>query len=190
MSFLDKRPHTRGAPCARGPDRPCSGTGASDVLCTGAEDSAMRRIEVISGPERRRRWSGEQKRAIVAEAFAPGSSVSAVARRVDVIPGQIYRWRRELAGAAVGFAEVVVSPASYAAADAGAPAIEIELASHIRIRIPTTTPGDLACAFVKAVVTPDDRATDRRPGVDRWRPYRYEARNERARASGAGDASP
>jgi transposase-like protein len=31
----------------------------------------MRRMEVISGPERRRRWSEEQKLAIVAEAFVP-----------------------------------------------------------------------------------------------------------------------
>jgi transposase len=38
----------------------------------------MSRVEVLSGPERRRRWSEEQKRAIVAEAFAPGASVSAV----------------------------------------------------------------------------------------------------------------
>lgn len=36
----------------------------------------MSRVEVLSGPERRRRWSTEQKRSIVAEAFAPGASVS------------------------------------------------------------------------------------------------------------------
>ena len=54
----------------------------------------MSRVEVLSGPERRRRWSAEQKRSIVAEAFAPGASVCAVARRLDVVPGQIYRWRQ------------------------------------------------------------------------------------------------
>jgi transposase len=32
----------------------------------------MSRVEVLSGPERRRRWSTEQKRSIVAEAFASG----------------------------------------------------------------------------------------------------------------------
>ena len=103
----------------------------------------MRRIEVMSGPERRRRWSSEQKRAIVAEAFAPGSSVSAVARRVDVVPGQIYRWRQELAGAAVGFGEVVVSPPSCATTAAHAPAIEIELARAASIpnEISPATPG-------------------------------------------------
>jgi transposase len=113
----------------------------------------MRRVEVISSPERRRRWSQEQKRAIVAEAFAPGASVSAVARRVDVVPKQIYRWRRELCNAAVGFAEVVVSPSSYERAEAKGPAVEIEVGSDIRIRIPTTTSKELACAVIKAVVS-------------------------------------
>jgi transposase len=58
----------------------------------------MSRVEVMSGPERRRRWSEDQKRSIVAEAFAPGASVSEVARRMDIVPGQIYRWRHELLG--------------------------------------------------------------------------------------------
>jgi transposase len=112
----------------------------------------MRRVEVISGPERRRRWSEEQKRAIVAEAFAPDASVSAVARRVDVLPGQIYRWRRELCSAAVGFTEVVVSLSSYERAQAKGPAVEIQVGSDIRIRIPTTTSKELACAVIKALV--------------------------------------
>jgi transposase len=72
----------------------------------------MRHVEVISGRERRQRWNEGQKRAIVAEAFAPGASVSEVARRADVVPGQIYRWRRDLGCAVAGFAEVVVAPPS------------------------------------------------------------------------------
>jgi hypothetical protein len=44
----------------------------------------MSGVEVLSGPERRRRWSAEQKRSVVAEAFAPGASVCEVARRRDV----------------------------------------------------------------------------------------------------------
>jgi transposase len=118
----------------------------------GAKDGVMRRVEVISGPERRRRWSEEQKRAIVAEAFAPGASVSAVARRVDVVPKQIYRWRRELCNAAVGFAEVVVSPSSYERAEAKGLSVEIEVGGDVRIRIPTTSSKELACAVIKAVV--------------------------------------
>ena len=47
-------------------------------------------------PERRRRWSAEQKRAIVAESLAPGAVVTEIARRAEICPGQIYRWRREI----------------------------------------------------------------------------------------------
>jgi transposase len=122
------------------------------MVCTGAEDGAMSRIEVMSGPERRRQWSGEQKRAIVAEAFAPSASVSEVARRRDVVPGQIYRWRREFGGAAAGFAEVVVSPSSCERPGADAAAIEIDVGAGIKVRIPMTTPTELACAVIKAVV--------------------------------------
>jgi transposase len=111
----------------------------------------MSRAEVISGPERRRRWSEEQKRAIVAEAFAPGASVSAVARRTDIGTGQIYRWRRELGDAVVGFAEVVVSP-PHERPEVDAAAIEVALGADIRVRIPVTTPASLACAVIKAVM--------------------------------------
>ena|SRR5215471_4613064 len=49
------------------------------------------------------RWSEGQKRAIVEEAFAPGASASEGARRVVIVPEQIYRWRREFGSAAAGF---------------------------------------------------------------------------------------
>ena len=115
----------------------------------------MSRVEVMSGPERRRRWSEEQKRAIVAEAFAPGASVSEVARRRDVVSGQIYRWRRELGGSAVGFAEVVVSPppAPPHVMSEAAVAVEIEFGTDIRVRLPMTTPKELACAVIKTLAT-------------------------------------
>ena len=112
----------------------------------------MSRVEVLSGPERRRRWSADQKRAIVAEAFASGASVCEVARRVDVIPGQIYRWRHELRRAAPGFAEVVVAPEPNERAAAGAPAMEIELGRDVRVRIAATAPKELASAVIKALV--------------------------------------
>jgi len=54
----------------------------------------MTRVQVITGPERRRRWADEQKRAIVEASFAPGSVVAEIARRADVRPSQIYRWQQ------------------------------------------------------------------------------------------------
>jgi len=110
----------------------------------------MSRVEVLSGPERRRRWSAEEKRLMVAEAFAPGASVYAVARRRDVVPGQIYRWRNELRSAA-GFAAVVVAPEPNERSTAGAPAMEIEFGRDIRVRIAATAPQDLASAIIKAL---------------------------------------
>jgi hypothetical protein len=62
-------------------------TGASNSVCSGARDGAMARFEVITGPERRRRWSAEQKRTIVSESLAPGAVVTEIARRAD--PGGV-----------------------------------------------------------------------------------------------------
>ena len=112
----------------------------------------MSRVEVLPGPERRRRWSAEQKRSIVAEAFAPGASVCEVARRRDVVAGQIYRWRRDLRSDATGFAEVVVAPDRSERSGTDVPALTIELGRDIRVRIHARTrlvAGDhLACAHL------------------------------------------
>jgi len=116
----------------------------------------MARVEVITGPERRRRWSEEQKRAIVAASLAPGAVISEVARRADIGAGQIYRWRKEFGAIANGFAPVLLAssdPAAVAANDPACdePAIEVEFAGKIRVRIPASMPADLAAAVIKAL---------------------------------------
>jgi len=114
----------------------------------------MARFALISGPERRRRWSEERKREVVAAAFAPDAIVAEVARRADVRPGQIYRWRRELRSGGAGFAAVVVT----AEADCGpgiasrsGEAIEIQFSGVACLRIPPSTPPELAAAVVRAL---------------------------------------
>ena len=52
---------------------------------------------LITGPERRRSWSEDQKLALLAAAFSPGAKVSEVARRADICTSLIYRWRRDFA---------------------------------------------------------------------------------------------
>jgi hypothetical protein len=52
------------------------------------------RVEVITSVQRRRRWSAEEKARIVQETFAPGMSVSLVARQHGVAPNQLFTWRR------------------------------------------------------------------------------------------------
>jgi transposase len=107
----------------------------------------MARFEVITGPERRRRWSAEQKRAIVTESLALGAVVTEIARRAEIRPGQIYRWRQEI-GVGHGFAQVLIAPVGDGAG-CPAPAIEIEFAGKARVRIPASVPTGLAAA-VKA----------------------------------------
>ena len=117
----------------------------------------MARVEVLTGPERRRRWSEEQKRAIVAASLAPGAVISEVARRADVGAGQIYRWRKELGAVANGFAQVLIAPPEMAAAtaeepsSAAEPAIEVDFAGKVRVRIPGSVSAALAAAVIKAL---------------------------------------
>jgi len=53
------------------------------------------KAEILVGPERRRRWSGEEKARIVAEATAADARVADIARQHGVSRSLIYTWRRE-----------------------------------------------------------------------------------------------
>ncbi|MGH7169219.1 MAG: IS66-like element accessory protein TnpA [Gemmataceae bacterium] len=48
----------------------------------------------LDGRREKRHWSREEKRRIVAESFAPGASVSVVARRHDLSANMLFAWRR------------------------------------------------------------------------------------------------
>jgi transposase len=61
----------------------------------GERPTGVRRIELITGAERRRRWSEDDKVRIVVASFAPGANVSEVARRNGLSPQQLFAWRRE-----------------------------------------------------------------------------------------------
>ena len=80
---------------------------------SGRMSARSRRIEVITGVERRRRWSWEQKRAIVEESLSPDASLAAIARRHEIGTGQLYTWRRQFLSSrlteAGGFARVEVA---------------------------------------------------------------------------------
>ena len=53
-------------------------------------------IEIITGRERRRRWSTETKLRIVAEAEEPGARLTDVAARHGVYPSLLFTWRRQV----------------------------------------------------------------------------------------------
>ena len=74
------------------------------------------RAEVL-GPERRRRWSVDQKLAIVGEFERPGSSGAVVAQRYGISTGLLYTWRRQAHGLRArsrslvpGFMPMVIAP--------------------------------------------------------------------------------
>src|SRR5277367_5161820 len=55
----------------------------------------VRRLEVITGTVRRRRFSDDDKARIVEETLVPGAVVSEVARRHGLSPQQLFGWRRQ-----------------------------------------------------------------------------------------------
>ncbi len=108
------------------------------------EPKEIRRLEVITGVGGRRAWSNEDKGRIIAESFAVGANVSAVARRYGLRPQQVYAWRRLArdgglalpSEGALGFVPVIAAenePTPSAAAPSGI--VEIEIAGTV-IRVP------------------------------------------------------
>jgi transposase len=80
---------------------------------TSTKADEFRRIEVITGIGRRRRWTDEEKAWIVAESLEPTTTVSAVARRYGLHASQLFTWRQQLAAPAAcegpAFVPVVVT---------------------------------------------------------------------------------
>ena len=120
----------------------------------------MMGLEIISGVERRRRWSVADKLRIVAEADEPGATVVEVARRHEISRSILWAWSKQArAGvlttpAPLGFLPVVVDavsavaePIAAASASSAAPlttdaapsldhrAITITLANGTRLEI-------------------------------------------------------
>ena len=88
----------------------------------------------------RRAWPEALKREIVAAAFAPGASVSVVARQYDVNTNLLFSWRQRFTRVAVNAAPQLVpvtitADAPPASASAAHDMIEIELPSGCRVRV-------------------------------------------------------
>lgn len=54
------------------------------------------RDDAAKAVHRRRRWTNEEKKAIVRETEGPGASISAVARKYGIAPRLLFAWRRQL----------------------------------------------------------------------------------------------
>ena len=98
----------------------------------------FRRVEVITGVARRRRWTDEEKARIVAESLDPATTASAVARRYGLHASQLFTWRQQLersasaatARGAPGFVPVLLAEDSAAPVTA-AGRMEIALGSVV-----------------------------------------------------------
>jgi transposase len=53
-------------------------------------------MEIITGVERRRRWSVDEKLRIVAETEQPGAGIAEIARRYEISRGLLWNWRSQL----------------------------------------------------------------------------------------------
>jgi transposase len=80
------------------------------------EGGPYQRVEVITGRQRRRRWTAEEKARIVAESLEAEANISDVARRHGVARGLLTIWRRQLSSGGGGhepvqsFATVKIDP--------------------------------------------------------------------------------
>ena len=116
-----------------------------------------RRVEVLTGPGRRRAWDAATKARAVAESYAPGAVVSEVARRWQIAPQQLFTWRREAraaspeasAAAVLEFVPILADPAAADPASSGA-LLEVALAGAV-VRVSPGVDPALLTAVLRAV---------------------------------------
>ena len=121
-------------------------------------------MEIILG-QARRRWSEDEKRALVAETFADGQTVNGVARRHNISRSMLFGWRKQYCGT-LGFAPPSTpigltpdaitgpepgTPPTSPARPAAMPLIELEFASGARLRISGSADPGLVTAVMQAL---------------------------------------
>lgn len=122
----------------------------------GHKSARSSRVEVITRNDRRRTWTLDQKREIVAESLGPGLTPTEVARKHAISSGQLYTWRQQVLGGQMtllshgpsDFAQVEMTPApqppdapddkNSAPVTRSAGLIEITLPSGVMLRVDAT----------------------------------------------------
>jgi transposase len=128
-------------------------------------------VTVLSGPERRRRWTTAEKLRLVEETLAPGAKTAEVARRHDIHPHLLHCWRRQAQqgvltdgteanpapAGAIGFvaAAIAAQGPSLPATAPSAPGrmIEIEFAAGGRMRITGPFASSTVIALIRALAS-------------------------------------
>jgi transposase len=118
----------------------------------------MAQVTLISGPERRRRWSSADRARILSAIEAPGAVVAEVARREDICTSLVYKWRlaARKRSKRTEFTPVIVeagpatspAPPSVGAGEPGVITVDLDGA---RIRICADAPATLIAATLKAL---------------------------------------
>ena len=116
----------------------------------------MGQVTFISGRERRRHWSAEDRARILAGISEPDAVVAEIARREDICTSLVYKWRREVrkGAARVEFAPVIVEAASSSALaplgveKSGVIVVEV---NEARVRIHAEASAALVAATLKAL---------------------------------------
>jgi transposase len=111
----------------------------------------MTQVTLLTGPERRRRWSPAERATILAAAFTPGAVVADVARQFEVSTSLIYKWRRDRLPAAEGFSPVVLAEAPRRrGVGSHEPVILLEL-GQVHVSIFSSAPPPLVTAALRAL---------------------------------------
>jgi len=135
-------------------------------------EGEFRWIGLLTGPGPQRRWSAAEKARIVAETLVPGAVVSAIARRWQVCPQQVFGWRRAARAGDVtlvtgserpAFVPIVGAAACPMVTEAApstpamsgppvppAPAVEVTLAGAV-VRVASGADGALLTPVLRAV---------------------------------------
>jgi transposase len=115
----------------------------------------MAHVTLMTGPERRRRWSLDERREILMAAFSPGAIVTDLARHYEVATSLIYKWRREVCAVReeAGFipAMMIDDHAGREPVSRSEPAIIVELARGARVTISAGAPASIVSATLRAL---------------------------------------
>lgn len=112
----------------------------------------MAQMTILAGPERRRRWSDEQRERILSDAFQSGARVCDVARRHDVARSLIYQWRRAARRQAEpAFVPAVLLDELPETVVEATPAIVLDLPDGGQLRIFASASPALAVAALQAM---------------------------------------
>ena len=113
----------------------------------------MAQITLLTGPERRRRWSDAEPERILAAAFAPGAIVANISRQFEVSTSLIYKWREQALAvrSSAAFAPAVLEAEPPAVGAPDTTSILVEFVNGIRLKIGSHASPELVTAALRAL---------------------------------------